>query len=130
MEFTATSYYMWNTGNHEQLLFIFPTTVSLTTITLHYYSDSDRGLPRLTFYTVPDAFGVWNSLQSGILVVGTTDSIPPGGGEPTGGKNITIESQSKFNTTKVVMSMVMSKLRSGSDFQFAVSEVEFFTGKH
>jgi ABC-type multidrug transport system permease subunit len=45
MEYTATSYYVWSAGSAEQLLFILPTRVSLTTITLHYYSDSDRGVP-------------------------------------------------------------------------------------
>ena len=121
-EYTATSYYVWNSGNAEQLLFIFPTTVSLTTITLHYYSDSDRGLPRLRFYAVPDDYDVWDALTLGNPYVGRS-AVPPGG-ELTGGKNITIKPQSKFNTMKVVL----SKLSSA--FQFAVSEVEFFTGKH
>ena len=30
-EYTATSYYEWNSGSYAQLLFIFPTRVSLTT---------------------------------------------------------------------------------------------------
>ena len=34
--FNSSSYYQWSDG---QLLFIFPPVVSLTTITLHYYSD-------------------------------------------------------------------------------------------
>ena len=123
-EYIATSYYVWNTENYEQLLFIFPTRVSLTNITLHYYSDSDRGRPRLTFFAVPDDFDVWDSLPSGVPVVGTIDLIPPGE-EPTGGKNITIKAQSKFNITKVVM----SKIKSDTSIQFAASEVEFFTGK-
>ena len=127
-EYTATSYYVWNTGSHEQLLFTFPTRVSLTTIKVHYYSDCVRGRPRLILYAVPDDFDVWNLPTGALIFVGPgTESIPPGG-EPTGGKYITFKSQSKFNTIKVVMSMLMSKLRSGSDFQFAVSEVEFFTG--
>ena len=119
-EYTASSYYVWSAGSHEQLLFIFPTRVSLTTITLHYYSDSDRGRPRLNFYAVGDNFNVWDGLTN-IRFVGK-DSIPPGG-EPAGGRNITIKNF-KFTTTKVVMSKL------GSEFQFAASEVEFFTGKH
>ncbi len=58
MEYTATSYYVWIAGSAKKLLFIFPTRVSLTNITLHYYSDGDRGLPRLIFYSVPDDFDV------------------------------------------------------------------------
>ena len=122
-EYTNTSYYVWNAGRHEQLLFTFRTRVSLTNIILHYYSDSVRGLPRLIFYTAGDNFNVWDGLQSGAPIVGTIDSVPRGE-EPTGGRNITIKPNFKFNTTKVLM----SKIRS--DFQFAASEVEFFTGKH
>ena len=39
-QYQNSDYYEWNTGSADQLLFIFPTRVSLTTITLHYYSDS------------------------------------------------------------------------------------------
>ena len=36
----------------NQLLFTFQSKVYLTTITLHYYSDSVRGRPKLRFYAV------------------------------------------------------------------------------
>ena len=121
---TVVPSYMWNSGRTDQLLFIFPTRVSLTTITLHYYSDSDRGLPRLRFYAVPDDFDVWEAPTIGNPYVHVGRSAVPPGGEPIGGKNITIKPQSKFNTMKVVMS------KFSSDIQFAASEVEFFSGKH
>ena len=38
IDYIATSYYEWSAGGADQLLFIFPTRVSLTTITLHYYT--------------------------------------------------------------------------------------------
>ena len=38
-EYTPNSCYVWPAGSDGQLLFIFPTKVSLTTIILHYYSD-------------------------------------------------------------------------------------------
>ena len=57
-QFHISDYYVWIAGSDAQLLFIFPTRVSLTTITLHFYSDSFRGLPRLRFYAVPDDFDV------------------------------------------------------------------------
>ena len=116
-----TDYYEWPAGHDEQLLFIFPTTVSLTTITLHYCSDSVRGLPRLRFYNVPDDFDVWNALTSGTPYVGVA-SVPPYHqyyGEPAGRKNISINAN--FNTKRVAM------YKYSSNFQFAVSEVEFFT---
>ena len=78
-EYTATSYYVWTAGNAGQLLFIFPIRVSLTTITLHYYSDSDRGCPRLRFYAVPDDFDVWDALTSGNPYIIGVASVPPGG---------------------------------------------------
>ena len=117
-EYTAISYYVWSAGSDGQLLFIFPTRVSLTTITLHYYSDSVRGRPRLRFYTIGDNFNVWDSPINAPFV--GTGSIPPGG-EPIGGRNVTIKVNNHFNTTKVLMSKLMS------NFQFALSEVEFFS---
>jgi hypothetical protein len=109
-------YYVWTTGSAEQLLFIFPTRVSMTTITLHYYSDSDRGRPRLRFYAVPDDFDIWDILASGTPYVGIV-SVPPGG-EPAGRRSVSINVN--FNTWKVLM------YKYSSSFQFAVSEVEYF----
>ena len=44
----SSDYYEWPASTStQQLLFTFPTRVNLTTITLHYYSDSNRGLLRL-----------------------------------------------------------------------------------
>ena len=114
-EYTATSYYVWPAGSAEQLLFIFPTTVSLTTITLHYYSDSDRGLPRLRFYAVPDDFNVWDAPTSGSPYGGIV-SVPPGG-EPAGRTSISINVN--FSTKKILM------YKYSTNLQFAVSEVEF-----
>ena len=123
MEYTNTSYYVWNASSYAQLLFIFTTRVSLTAITLHYYSDSVRGHPRLRYYAVPDDFDVWDR-PSGDPFVGI-DSIPPSG-EPTGGRNVKVKVNVKFNTKKVLMSKLSSNL------QFAASEVEFFilSSKH
>ena len=119
-EYTPTSYYVWSAGSAEQLLFIFPTRVSLTTITLHYYSDSVRGLPRLRFYAVPDDFDVWDALTSGNPFVGLA-SVPPGADMAT-----TSRINVNFNTiTKKVLMYKYS-----STYIFAVSEVEFLTCKH
>jgi hypothetical protein len=115
-QYTATSYYVWTTGGSEQLLFIFPTRVSLTTIILHYYSDSVRGLPRLRFYAVPDDFDIWNALTIGNPYVGSI-SVPPG--EDLAGHS-SVSINTNFNTRKVVM------YKYSSSFQFAMSEVEFF----
>ena len=120
-EYTATSYYVWSTRSVDQMLFIFPTRVSLTTITLHYYSDSARGRPRLRFYAVPDGFDVWDALTSGNRYVGITAVLP--GGEPVGHRSVSIRN-TNFNTMKILIS------KFGSPFMFAVSEVEFFTCKH
>ena len=115
-EYTATSYYVWSAGSADQLLFIFPTRVSLTTITLHYYSDSVRGRPRLRFYAVPDDFDIWDAPLSGTPYVGVA-SVPPGG-EPVGRRNVSINVN--FNTMKVLM------YKYSSSFSFVLSEVEFF----
>ena len=117
MEYTATSYYVWSAGNHEQLLFIFPTRVSLTTITLHYYSDSIRGLPRLRFYTVPDDFNIWYIPTTGTPYAGIGSGPPGYREEPVGRRNVSINFN--FNTTKVLM------YKYSSTFQFAMSEVDF-----
>ena len=115
-EYQATDHYLWTTGKAEQLLFIFPTRVSLTTITLHYYSDSVRGRPRLRFYAVPDDFDVWDAQTLGTPYAGIA-SVPPGG-ESAGRRSVSISVN--FNIKKVLM------LKYSSNLQLAVSEVEFF----
>ena len=102
----------------EQLLFIFPITVTLNAITLHYYSDSIRGRPRLRLYAVPDDFDVWDTPTLGTPYRGVA-TLPPGG-EPA--KKIRINTN--FNTKKVLM------YKYSSSLQFAVSEVDFFIGKY
>ena len=116
-QYQNTDYYVWPAGSDGQLLFIFPIRVSLTTITLHYYSDSVRGRPRLRFYAVPDDFDVWDALTSGTPYVGIA-AIPPGG-EPAGRRSVSISTN--FNTMKVLMNLEFK-----TNFTFAVSEVEFF----
>ena len=115
-QYSSGVYYAWPAGRDRLLLFIFPTRVSLTTITLHYYSDSDRGLPRLSFYAVPDDFDVWDTPTTGIPRVDVAAVSP--GGEPAGRRNISINVN--FNTKKVLM------YKFSSTYQLAVSEVEFF----
>jgi hypothetical protein len=119
-QFSSTSHYQWTSGSAQQLLFIFPTRASLTTITLHYYSDSVRGRPRLRFYAVSDDFDIWDTPTSGNPYVGNPERPP---GEESAGHrshNININ----FNTKKVLM------YKYSSSFHFAVSEVEFFTSEH
>ena len=89
----------------------------MTTITLHYYSDSVQGLPRLTFYAVPDDFDVWDALSTSYPHVDVA-SVQPGG-EPARHRRMSINVN--FNTKRVLM----HKFRS--IFVFSVSEVEFFT---
>ena len=115
-EYTAASYYVWPAGSDGQMLFIFPTRVSLTTITLHYYSDSVRGRPRLRFYAVPDDFNIWDAPTTSTPYVGIA-SVPLGG-EPAGHRNVTINVT--FNTKKILT------YKFSSSFSFALSEVEFF----
>ncbi len=116
-QYHSSSYYWWAAGSDGQLLFIFPTRVSLTTITLHYYSDSDRGLSELRFYAVPDDFDVWDapSTRNPYVDVATIQS----GEEPAGQRNISINTM--FNMTKLLMYKF-----SNTYYKFALSEVEFF----
>ena len=88
----------------------------MTTITLHYCSDSVRGRPRLILYAVPDDFDVWDVPPISYPHVDVT-SVPPGG-EPAGHRNVNINVN--FNTKKLLMH------KSGSTFKLAVSEVQFF----
>ena len=111
-QYSSSDYYVWSAESDGQLLlFIFPTRVSLTTITLHYYSDSVQGLPRLIFYAVPDDLDIWDAPTTGTPHVDVT-------GVPAGSKNVSINVN--YNTKKVLM------FKYSSIFQFAVSEVEFF----
>ena len=120
-QYISGAHYWWsrNARRNEQLLFIFPTRVSLTTITLHYYSDSDRGLPRLRFYAVPDDFDAWDESGTGIPSVDVA-AISPGGG-PAHRNNVSI------NVNLSIKKVLMYKYISS--YLFAVSEVEFFKCK-
>ena len=115
-QYSNSEHYTWSARRDGQLLFIFSTRVSLTTITLHYYSDSDRGLPRLRFYAVPDDFDVWDILTTSYPRVDVA-AVPPGG-EPAGHRNVSISVN--FNTKRVLM------YKYSSSYQLTVSEVEFF----
>ncbi len=127
-QYRVTDYYVWIAGRDEQLLLIFPTGVSLTSIILHYYSDSHRGLPRLRFYAVPDDFDARDV---------PTTSYPhtdvksvPSSGEPEGRRRVSINVN--FNTCTRNRKVLIYKYSSSS--MFSVSEVEFFicenTSKH
>ena len=116
-QYVSSYYYEWSRIETRQLLFIFPTRVSLTTITLHYYSDSQRGLPPLRFYAVPDDFNVWDGVSGNSRSV-TVNSVLPGVGL-AGLTHVDIE----FNVTTKKILMV----KAASYFRFAASEVEFFS---
>ena len=111
-QYNSSDYYLWNAGSSgSQLLFIFPTRVNLTTITLHYYSDNTKGLPRLRFYAVPDPP---TARYSRVDIA----AVPPGG-EPAGRRNVSVNVN--FNTKKILMYTFSNSLF------WAVSEVECFT---
>ena len=115
-QYQRMHYYVWIAERAGELLFIFPTRVSLTTITLHYYSGSLRGLPRLRFYAVPDDFDVWDAPITSYPSIDVASASP--GGELAGHRNISINVN--FHTRRVLMYKYVS------GFGFAVSEVEFF----
>ena len=110
--YQTNDYYTWSaTETNGQLLFIFPTRVSLTTITLYYF----RGLPKLRFYAAPDDFDIWDALSISYPHVDVASVSP--GREPAGRRNISINVN--FNTKKVLM-------YKNSMVELKVSEVEFF----
>ena len=116
-QYSSSDYYVWNaqiagTSGH-QLLFIFPTRVNLTTITLHYRSGNGRGLSKLRFLAVPDDFDIWDAPTGGYIEVA---AVPPGG-EPAGRRNVSVDLY--FNTRKVLL------YKYSNSYAFAVSEVEF-----
>ena len=117
--YTTSDYYVWPAETRSsQLLFIFPTRVNLTTITLHYYHTSDRGLPSLRFWAVPDDFDVWAAPAASYRYVEV--AAVPAGGEPAGHRNVSIGYE--INTKKILL------VKFGSTFSFALSEVEFIKG--
>ena len=116
-QYSSSDYYVWYAGSSSQLLFIFPKRVNLTIITLHYYSDNTRGLPRLRFFAVPDDFNIWDALSAIYSHVDIAAVSP--GGEPAGRRNVSVN----FNTS--LRKILMNKI--SSSYAFAISEVEFFT---
>ena len=116
-QYSSSDYYVWNAGtSSSRLLFIFPTKVNLTNITLHYYSDNIRGLPGLRFWSVPDDFEVWDAPTGSYRYVDIA-AVPPGG-EPAGRRNVSVNAN--FNLKRILMYK-----NSGTDF--AMSEIECFT---
>ena len=116
-QYSNSDYYVWNAGSSSQLLFIFPTRVNLTTITLHYYSDNARSLPRMRFWSVPDDFEIWYGLTASYSRVDIA-AVPPDG-ESAGLRNVSVN----FSTS--LRKILMYKL--SNSYALAVSEVEFFT---
>ena len=116
-QYSSSKYYEWSAGSDGKLLFIFPSAVSLTTITLHYYNDSRRGLPKLRFYDVPDDFDVWDAPPASYPHIDIAKISPDE--EPRGRRNVCINVN--FDTKKILM------YKYSSSFLFSVSEVEFFT---
>ena len=119
-QYSSSEYYVWPAGaRSSQLLFIFPSRVNLTTITLYYYSDSTRNLPKLRFFTVPDNFDIWDSPTASHRYV--EHSAVPTGGEPAGRRNVRVSANFTTHTKKVLL------FKFGSQFSFAVSEFEFIS---
>ena len=119
-QYTATDYYVWTAElEKSQLLFLFPIRVNLATITLHYYSDSGRGLLRLRFWAVPDDFDIWDAPTASYSYVDVAKMLP--GGEPASRRNVSINFNIVVNTRKILL------YKFSSSFSFALSEVEFFT---
>ena len=119
-QYTISDYYVWPAGSRSQLLFIFPTRVNLATITLHYYNDGVRDLPRLRFYAVPDDFDFWNAPHAGYSHVDVA-AVPPSG-ESSGHRNVSINYNIVVDTNKILL-----LLKFSSSSSFVMSEVEFFT---
>ena len=114
----TSDYYAWTAGtSNSQLLFTFPTTVNLTTITLHYYSDSVSSLTGLILYAVPDDFNVWDAPYASYTHINIAQ-LPPDS-VATGMRSVNVNFN--LNTKKVLM------YKYHSSFMLAVSEVEFFS---
>ena len=117
-QYSSSYYYEWSADTvPRQLLFIFPTRVNLTTITLHYYNDRQRGLPRLKFYAAPDDFDVWKTPPGNSRYADIAAVAP--GAESAGRRNVSFNVN--FSTSKTLM------VKFSSNFKLAVSEVEFVT---
>ena len=117
-QYSDSDYYVWPAEISSQLLFIFPTRINLTTIQLHYYHTSVRGLPRLRFWAVPDDFDIWDAPSASYSYINFA-AVPPDE-EPAGLRNISI-TNIQVTTKKVLLT------KFSSSYSFALSEVEFFT---
>ena len=120
---SRTPLYIWTSSDSHRLLFAFPTTTSLTMITMHYYSgyyqgSNLAGLPRMRFFAVPDDFDVWDAVAGTPFTI-VVSAVSPEKERPAGRRSVNINFN--FSTKKVLM------VKLGSNFHLAVSEVEFFT---
>ena len=126
-QYTDDDYYVWDSEALKggELLFIFPTRVNLTTITVHYYSDNIRGFPHVTFFDVEDDYDIWDTARVSVLY--NRVHLKPPDGESTGRSSVSVN-QVDFPITNLRILMYVSMRFQGNfPLEFAVSEVEFFT---
>ena len=117
-QFSSSNYYVWSVDtSNQQLLFIFLTRVTFNSITIHYYGDTVTGLPRLRFFAVPNDFDIWDAPTASYSYTDIS-AVPPDGEPP---KLRHISHMANLSARKVLM------YKFGSNFRFAVSEVEFFS---
>ena len=115
---TYNSVYIWPSKS-DQVLFTFSSWKVIDSITIHYFSNEDnQGFPKIRFFAVPEDFEVSDTPDSS-NPTRVIDSVSPGN-ENTGLRNKT--RNVPFNTTKILMTKGYTK-----NYQFYVSEIEFFT---
>ena len=110
--------------HYGELVFIFPTRVNLTTITLHYYSDNIRGFgfPCLEFTALQDDYRIAGDRVRQGTTIEAPRPVPPDG-ESTGPTSISVNHVNRTTKT-ILMSIIRCNLQPVT---FALSEVEFFT---
>lgn len=127
-EADSNSYYHWTKTRTNQILFTFPTNVSVFMLQLHFYTDHDNGiaLPKTRLYLVDDSFRVSDTVdESSSSTRSFTIDAHPGESGVNERINVSRRLTDPFQnrTTKILLRIDQDKNA------LAVSEIRFCTGE-
>lgn len=115
-----STYYHWNKDTMNQILFTFPTNVSVSRVQLHYYTNQGSGiaLPKSRLTLVNDTFTAADTLNDSIESF-TIDEMTMG----DEGLNIANRDLAGQFTTQILLRVEEHKV-----YALALSEIKFCTG--
>lgn len=124
----SSPYYHWNKENpRNQILFTFPTSVSVSVLQLYFYTDKDNGiaLPKTRLSLVNDSFQVSDTIDESTTSSFTIDAVIGGDGE----NRLTNVSRRLTGQFQRMTTQVLLRIEGDKVYALALSEIKFCTGE-